>query len=352
MLKRLTSGGSGLKADISGAALKAMVGKIWQDLRDKKLWPVALVLLLALVAVPVLLSKSSNGPSGPPAAAPQAPIAGLPAVSEHTVTSSRLHKSNRDPFTPQGGGPSTSTGAAQTSGSSGSVVSSTGSAVTTSGTGASTSTGTGTSPSSASGSSSPGAPTGGSSPTSPPAGGNGSGGHGSGGHNQPASPLTPRESFGVRLAMTTPRGGVRTINPLERLTPLPAVAQPLMVELGVLTGGNRVVFALSPRTVVSGPGRCIPGPLDCEILSMARGQRERLGFRNSHRATEVAVFAVAAITIEHHASQRAAMRVRNQASGAGRRVLNSFFLPALSLFRYSLSVGAVIDQRNLTVTRS
>ena len=44
---------------------------LWNDLRAKRLWPVALVLLAALVAVPVVLSKNSEAP----APAPATPIA-------------------------------------------------------------------------------------------------------------------------------------------------------------------------------------------------------------------------------------------------------------------------------------
>ena len=37
--------------------MKVFFLDLWQDLREKRLWPVALVLLLGLAAVPVLLAK-------------------------------------------------------------------------------------------------------------------------------------------------------------------------------------------------------------------------------------------------------------------------------------------------------
>jgi hypothetical protein len=153
------------------------------------------------------------------------------------------------------------------------------------------------------------------------------------------------------LAITTPSGGVKTIAPLERLTPLPSQSTPLLVELGVLKGGSRVLFAVRPGTSGGGPGTCIPGPINCEILSMTPGQRERLG-RSSTGTTPAAVFEVTRIAVVDYPSAAAAQKVRDRESSAGRRALNSFLLPVLSLFRYEPAVGAVVDLRNLTVTHS
>ena len=54
---------------------------LWQDLREKRLWPVAAGLAVAIVALPVALVKpaSSPSPSSAPPSEPQA--AKLPAVS-------------------------------------------------------------------------------------------------------------------------------------------------------------------------------------------------------------------------------------------------------------------------------
>jgi hypothetical protein len=43
------------------------------------------------------------------------------------------------------------------------------------------------------------------------------------------------------------------------------------------------------------------------------------------------------------------MKVRNQESSAGRRVLRHSSLKALKLFRYEPGTGAVVDLRNLTL---
>src|SRR5262245_54634179 len=51
---------------------------VWRDLRDKRLWPVALALVIALVAIPVVLAQPA--PKGPAAPAPIANANGPAAL--------------------------------------------------------------------------------------------------------------------------------------------------------------------------------------------------------------------------------------------------------------------------------
>ncbi len=46
--------------------MKIFLLDLWQDLREKRLAPVAVVLLLGLVAVPVLLAKPAEDPGPAP----------------------------------------------------------------------------------------------------------------------------------------------------------------------------------------------------------------------------------------------------------------------------------------------
>jgi hypothetical protein len=48
------------------------VQDLWHDLRAKRLWPVALVLLAGIVAVPLVLAKKAEQPAAPPPPAPEA----------------------------------------------------------------------------------------------------------------------------------------------------------------------------------------------------------------------------------------------------------------------------------------
>ncbi len=154
--------------------------------------------------------------------------------------------------------------------------------------------------------------------------------------------LSANQSYAVALAITNASGGLDTIDPLERLSPLPSAQNPLVVELGVLKGGRRVLFAALPGTSGSGPGSCTPGPTDCEILALSQNQIESISGNNTS-----ASFAVTAIRAENHHSVADADRARRQESATGRNLLKEADLQTLALFPYEASLGVIVDLRNL-----
>jgi hypothetical protein len=311
----------------------SFVTDIIDDLRDKRLLAfAAAALAAALVAVPLLLSKSSK--STPVAQAPataQAPVpAGEPVVSSGSANAnSKLPGRGRDPFTQLVHGSVGTIGATTTGVVGGASTPVTG-APTSGGTGSSsTSTSTSTATTGAPAAPTATIPTG--TPTPAPAG------------------LTATQSYAVKLAITNSTGGLDTIDPLERLSVLPNNRRAMLVELGVLKGGGRVLFAVQPGAVVSGPGHCIPAPFDCEVLSLGQDQTEALGTQTSRGTSPVALFAVTGITAAGHSSVAAASKARQAVSAAGHSLLSGSTSSALSLFRYEPSLGAIVDLRNLTV---
>jgi len=48
--------------------MKGSILNLWSDLREKRLWPIAVLLAVALVGVPVLLLKSPPEKAAPPMA--------------------------------------------------------------------------------------------------------------------------------------------------------------------------------------------------------------------------------------------------------------------------------------------
>jgi hypothetical protein len=113
-------------------------------------------------------------------------------------------------------------------------------------------------------------------------------------------------------------------------------------------GGRRVLFAVQPGTIVTGAGSCTPGPIDCEVLSLAVDQTEAVSSQSAG-GTTLAEFAVTGISAQSHPSVAAANKARHAVSATGAKLLDNSPLQALSLFDYEPSVGAVVDLRNLTV---
>jgi hypothetical protein len=161
--------------------------------------------------------------------------------------------------------------------------------------------------------------------------------------------LSDTQAYHVNLSITNASGGADAIDGVERLSLVPSQQLPLLIELGVLRGGRRVLFALAPGTVGQGPGRCTPGPVDCQILSLATNQIEGVATKQASGAVTGALLAVTVIKADNYPSAAAADRARQAESAAGRRLLDLSNVSALSLFPYRPSLGAIVDLSNVTV---
>jgi hypothetical protein len=322
----------------------SVINNLISDLREKRLWPVAVALILALIAVPVLLSSggNSNVPVAqvPPVPAAPASVPALPAVTVTPVPSNaRLSGRQRDPFiqqvkvhsTTSSSGTSKSSAAAggSSASSTGSSASPGGSSGSSSGSTGSGSTGTPTTPSTSTSTTPQTSTTPTPTTTTAPA----------------PSGLTATQAYHVALSLTNPTGRAYAINNVERLTVLPSEQQPLLFELGVLKGGHRVLFAVAPGTVLRGPGACLPAARDCEILSLAPNQIEAFAMTEPNGRLAGALIAVTAIKADGFASSTAANKARLAESAVGRRLLKAAKLGALSQVRYQPSLGAVVDLR-------
>jgi len=266
--------------------MKMVLADLWNDLRAKRLWPVALVLLAGLVAVPVVLS---NGAEEPPVPAPAASgsrnapdpegFKGLASVTlEETLPSdgSSLDTFDRsDPFRPstavlkrareealgttQAGPPDNSTsdtGAVGGGGSSGS-----------SGDSATGDTGTGDSGTGDSGSGDTG--------TGDSGGGGGGGGDGGGGGGDDGTTTTTQYTYVIDVTFRA-NGRTRKIRGMERLEMLPNEASPLLLFLGVSANAGNAVFLVDSTLDAAGEGRCEPSRSDCAFLYLGAGSEHEL----------------------------------------------------------------------------
>ncbi|HKN95316.1 MAG TPA: hypothetical protein VJU60_13355 [Thermoleophilaceae bacterium] len=227
--------------------------ELWHDLRAKRLWPVAALLVVALVALPVVLKKHSSAGSGTPAPATAASSAADNSSKAVVVAdtggaqSSTLGVFNKkDPFKPDKAAlaavhPQTST----PSSSSSTQPSSGGSQTTQSG----GSLGGG-------GSSNPGNSNsggGGAPVTVPPV--------------QPVKPQAPKGPFAYTVDVKFgKRGELRLHHNVQKLDVLPNQNNPILVFMGVTSDGKTAVFLTDTSLKAAGEGTCKPDGDTCSFL--------------------------------------------------------------------------------------
>lgn len=214
----------------------------WQDLRDKRLWPVALVLVLAIAAIPVLLTKSA-------AQTPTADsVAGTPQPRERvtvqldggdaasTGAGSALDRfAKGDPFTPPAGIAKRRDGAAASASAAG-----------------------------------------------PSAGGDGAAG--GGGDSAPGSapgtpitvppPVTRTETNAYEyVADVTFWNGERrrAIRGLRKLDMLPSQSAPVLIFMGTSGEGGNAVFLVDSTLKAAGEGQCVPSDANCAYVHVGPG---------------------------------------------------------------------------------
>jgi hypothetical protein len=222
---------------------------LWQDLKAKRLAPVAVLLVLALIAVPVVLSKPAKT-TAPPAvhAARSAPdpkdlkaLASVKLANADERGSSLDTFDPSDPFRP----PKSVTkkkAAADTN--------------------APSSVAGNTSGGSTSGDTSGGGDTGSTGGTT---GGTGGGTTGGGDQTQ-----TVQYRYVVDVTFIT-NGHARHIKGLERLQMLPNENQPLLLFLGVTPKAGNAVFLVDSTLDAAGEGRCKPKASECAFLYIGAG---------------------------------------------------------------------------------
>ena len=232
--------------------MKIFLLDLWHDLREKRLAPVAVVLLLGLVAVPVLLAKPAEDPGpAPVAAAPKKAdneaLAALTKVKlgeDATGRGSTLGVFDPDnPFKPPKGTIKKDPVTAAADAGPGDVA----------GTPGSTSPG---------GDVTDGGALGGGGGTSPGVTVPGTGGGG--------QTTTTVYKYVVDLTFKA-NGRTRHINGMEKLDMLPSDSSPLLIFMGVTAKGADAVFLVDSTLEAAGEGRCKPSPSECAFAYIGAG---------------------------------------------------------------------------------
>jgi hypothetical protein len=218
-----------------------VVTNIWRQLVRRRLWPVAVLLVAALAAVPVLLTRDPE-----PVAATVDPVPAVSAKADDAIAEPVVAKveasdrgrrrrvlgARKDPFEPA---PVKKPKKAKTADATPAVVP----------------------------------------PTENPGGGAGGGSPApSGGSTvpKPKPKVYPADSLVIRFGDAASETLPKMV--LAKLRPLPDDVTPLLMYMGLTDHGNKAKFLVDDSLEVTGDGTCKPHPSNCETIELAAGETE------------------------------------------------------------------------------
>ena len=283
---------------------------VWRELLSRRLLPVAILLLAALVATPLLLAKDPEPAAAPPQ--PAKPATATAATADPIVTlvedgdrtkRRRVLGARKDPFAPapvkpvKTPAPTTVHSAPAQSAPS---LPSPPKITVPSGGGTSVRVG-GTSMPSA------GAP-----PAVSPA---------------PATPPAPKRRY--ELYSLVVRFGDTTSDTLDRMTlprlkPLPSAENPILVYMGVTKDEKGAIFMVDSSVQAQGDGVCRPSTADCDTIELREGETEFLDVLDEKGET-TDQFELDLVKIRRSTTSSAAKAAafRAKVSQAGRKIMRA-----------------------------
>jgi len=294
---------------------------VWSELVERRLWPIALLLVVALVAVPVVLAKQPA--AGQAAAGTDAPAVGAvasasgePVVSVSTGDggSAPLLGRSKDPFKAPPKPASSTTGSATTA--------------------------TG------------GTPAAGRTPSGGPTG---SGGSGSGHASPRSANPAPRTYVYASVDVSFGRAGspLKRIKDVPRLAPLPSASDPIVIFMGTRSDHETAVFMLSTDVKAQGDGRCVPSKQTCEAIELRRGGVALLDVTDSNGFVKQYELDLDAVALHTTTSKSTASAAAARHSAAGKRLLhtNAAQVALARALHWSLAAGALTGRRLAWLSR-
>jgi hypothetical protein len=298
-----------------------LLRNLLSDLVDRRLWPIALLLAIAAVAIPVVLGSGGEGATDAPAAplpadAVASPVPAVEVVGPAAVRS-RAGKV-RDPFRRSAKGAAaraTDDGApAPRSSSSGSKAASTSSAgadgtpaeVPATTTARTTATG-------------------------------------AGGVSAAAAASGPSV---YRTRVRWGQDAKSGVHGVARLQPLGGVTNPALLYLGTTRAGTRAIFLLGPNASAEGDGTC--AEKSCRVVRLKAGDKTVVSVQGEEGSTVGRyTLVVARIARQAAGSEDAAVKLRARVHHDGRDALRAMIkdaktAAAIGQFRFDRSLGAVV----------
>jgi hypothetical protein len=220
-----------------------VISDTFRQLVKRKLWPVALLLVAALVAVPMTLAKQPEPPAATVAPKGEEGMTAtfVTAATDDEATSKRRRVlgADKDPFEPaplpkakkskkKTKADATATPTPDTPADSGTDSGSGGAAT----------------------------PPAGAEPTATPA------------------PTVTVPAYSVKVRFGSTEGDALATSTIERLSVLPDEENPLVVYRGVEDGGKVAIFELTGDVVAEGDGTCAPTPENCQYVKLRGGESE------------------------------------------------------------------------------
>jgi hypothetical protein len=247
--------------------IQKFFGDVVYDLRSRGLLPVVILLVVAMVAVPILISRGGSDESGgslqPTAGTAQAPPETEQAVVSYTPAGIRDYKkrleglSPKDPFRQQ---------FAQSAAAASQLESTVLTPTTTGATGSgSASTGSTTSET-------------------------GSTGGGSGKKRTKKKSSKTTYTYSVTVLAGDVTSTLTPFRSVGSLTPLPGQTTPVVVYYGLSSDYKQALFLVSNKVdSLNGPGTCLPAPDDCSLLALSPGQSEDLHYTQDGKTYRIVV---------------------------------------------------------------
>jgi hypothetical protein len=312
--------------------MKTFILDLWTDLRDRRLWPVAALLVAGLVAVPLVLKKSSEEPTpvAPvPAQTRNAPepkqlkaLANVKLEEAEAGDGSSLDTFDPDnPFRPPAGVIEASKGGADDGAAPSAPSDSSGVTGDTGAAPGGTDTGSGTGDS------------GGTGDTRDPGDGDGNG--------DGDETTTTQFTYVIDVTFTA-NGRTRKVKGMQRLDMLPSAASPLLLFLGVSANAGNAVFLVDSTLQTAGEGKCKPSPSECAFLYLGAGSEH--AFTNADGDSyQLKIDQIRKVKVDGKSASASSKRDRRAGAAVGAPATQRRFVPPLLADLVSVSSATVGD---------
>lgn len=287
----------------------SFVRNVVDDLVEKRLWPVALVLVVLLVAVPVVLGSGGGGeaaeaPPAIPAATDDGPLGpGGSAITAQTDTTARQDRGGRvrDPFKTLYAAKGKAAAAADEVAD-----------VTDAAAKAAAGATSGTPAAADDEATTPSTPDTSKDTPAPADGDKG---------DEPAKP-DPQDTYRVSFDFGE-IGELKRRSNVARLTPFPSENRPYVIYLGLLSDRKTAVFLLSSDVTADGEGTCRPTKANCETVELRAGDSEVLDVAVSDTKTVQYELVLKAVKAGTASTKAVAAKAHARQSKVGRKIVQT-----------------------------